>query len=151
MLLCSLSAMGQKNEPKMQRIYMFGFAASFTDSVAYQTDIQQIDSAWLDKHKMLVDRSLYSLQLQWFLESAKHKKNTTCTVFFATKPNKLERRWKKVQKRFQNIEGLHLHKLERDEFAFKAEEYRPIIMEEDTATTAPISPVVPKASPSAGK
>ena len=130
----------------MTRVYMFGFAASFTDSVAYQTDVQQIDSAWLDEHKFLVDRSLYSLQLQYHLEGKEHKQNTTCTVFFNTNRRRLERTWRKVHKRYEQSEGLHLTALPKTSFAFKAEEYRPIIIEEDTTQTTP-TPPAPKQTP----
>lgn len=117
-------------EPEMKTVYMFGFAASFTDSVAYQTVVQQIDSAWLDAHKMLIDRSLYSLQLQYYVESSEGKSNSTCTVFFSTSRRRIDRTWKKVRKRFEHAEGLHLTTLPTERFAFKAEEYRPIIIEE---------------------
>jgi len=51
--------------PKM---YMFGFAASFTDSIVHFTDIQEVDSAWIDtKSKFLLSREEYSYQLRDYL------------------------------------------------------------------------------------
>lgn len=139
-----LTAQGAK-EPKMKRLYMFGFAASFTDSVAYQTEIQRIDSAWIDEHKFLVDRSLYSLQLQYHLEGVEKKRNTTCTVFFNTNLRRLERKWRRVHRRYEKVEGMHLTTLPREKFFFAAEEYRPIIIEEDTTLVQP-TPAVPTQS-----
>lgn len=142
MLACTMG-MAAKNTPEMTRIYMFGFAASFTDSVAYQTDIQQIDSAWLDNHGLLLDRSLYSLQLQYYIEGQRQRKNATCTVFFNTNRRRLERTWNKVHKRYERAEGLQLNTLPPADFTFKAEEYRPIIIEEDTTATATATTIPP--------
>ena len=121
--------------PEMTRVYVFGFAASFTDSVACQTSIQQVDSAWLDEHQFLVDRSLYSLQLQYHMESAENCKNSICTVFFDKSEKKLERTWRRVHRRYEKADGLSFRTLPSDRFHFLAEEYRPIVEEEVPDTT----------------
>ena len=65
-------------------VYMFGFSASFTDSVAYITDVQQVDSAYIDtKTDFLLDRVVYSDQLQVFMESLNVMKDCTCAVLFS--------------------------------------------------------------------
>ena len=47
------------------KVYAIGFAASFNDSIVYFTDIQEIDSAWInDKNKFLIGRDNYSYQLK---------------------------------------------------------------------------------------
>lgn len=136
LLLMALPLSAAKKEPHPQRIYMFGFAMSLTDSVAYQTDIQTIDSAWIEPaHKFLVDRALYSLQLQYHVETDEHHKNTVCTVYFNTSPRKLQRKWAKVRKRHEKDPIIRYHILPSDRFSFKAEEYRPVIMEEPTAVS----------------
>lgn len=33
---------------KQERLYVYGIATSFNDSTVYITDIQQLDSAWVD-------------------------------------------------------------------------------------------------------
>ena len=116
-------------EPKVQRVAMFGCAISFTDSVVCMTDIQTIDSAWIEPaHKFLLDRSLYSLQLQIYMEQQGHK-NAICTIFYNKNPRKLQRMWQKVYKRILKQDGLRYQELPVSAFRFKAEEYRPIIME----------------------
>jgi len=136
-MLCFVLTASAAKKPEMTRVYIFGFAASFVDSLAYQTDVQQLDSAWIEPaHKFLVDRSLYSLQLQYYLESAEGKKNTVCTVFFDTNQRRLQKRWNKVKNRYEKAEGLHLTPLTTDRFRFKAEEWKEIIQEEP-ATAAP--------------
>lgn len=119
-------------EPKMQRVYMLGFAISFKDSVACVTEIQPIDSAYLDAaHHFLLDRSLYSLQLQIHMERAGYK-NAICNVFFDKKPMKLQRVLRKIHKRYERDASFHLKDLPVGEFRFKAEEYRPVLTEEET-------------------
>ena len=55
--------------PKM---YIYGFAASFTDTVVYFTNVMEVDSAWYEtKSKFLLGRNLYSRQLRNFLEKEK--------------------------------------------------------------------------------
>ena len=122
-------AQDEKDEPKPYTIYMFGFARSFTDSIAYQTQICTVDSAYLNKYGFLVDRTLYSLQLQYHIETAGNK-NAICSVFFDKKPSRLKRKWAKVQKRHKQTADLKYREIPLSEFTFKAEEYRPIIMEE---------------------
>ena len=129
----------------MKRVYIFGFSASLTDSTAFQTDIQVLDSAWIDAHKFLLDRALYSLQLQSHVEAQEHHKNTICTIYFNTKPRKLQRKWAKVKKRYEKDPALKYEILPRERFAFKAEEYRPVIIGEpvgvpDTTQTAAVKP-----------
>lgn len=119
-------------QPRMQRVYIFGFGASFTDSLVYQTEVQALDSAWIEpKTKFLVDRSLYSLQLQYHLESREHMSNPTCTVFFSTNPKKAQKLWNKVRRRYEKASGLKFQMLPAKRFAFKAEQWRPV----ETETT----------------
>lgn len=121
-----MEAEAQK-KPEMCKIYIFGFGASFTDSVACQTNIQQLDDAWIEpKHKFLVDRSLYSMQLQDFMGNYKAYDNAICTVFFSTSLRKLQRTWKKIKKRYEGVNHLRYMIIPEGEFAFKAEEYREI-------------------------
>ena len=80
-------------------MYIFGFSASFTDSVVYITDIQQLDSAYIEtKYDFLMDRAVYSDQLQTYLEAVKQMPNSTCAVFFHTKKSKLIEEYDKMLK-----------------------------------------------------
>ena len=50
-------------------IFMFGFCTSFNDSTVYLTDIQQVDSAWIDtKTDFLYSRDNYSFQLRDYMK-----------------------------------------------------------------------------------
>lgn len=133
----------------MKRVYMFGFSASLTDSTAYLTDVQVVDSAWINPaHGFLEDRALYSLQLQYHVESVEHHKNTVCTIFFDKNQKKAMRRWAKVRKRYAKDTAVRLQILPKERFHFIAEKYLPpIIGEIETAPVATDSIAVKPSMP----
>lgn len=131
-LLFAVSA-GAAREPKMKPIYIFGFAASFTDSVACQTAVQRLDSAWLDSHDFLVDRSLYSLQLQMYMEQEEKMTNAITTVYFSKSERKMQRLWAKLRRKYEAAQNVIHHVTPADKFQFTAEEYRPAINYESYA------------------
>ena len=52
---------------KARHMYVFGFAASFKDSVVYMTEIQDVQGAMYDtKTKFLLGRDSYSDQLKTY-------------------------------------------------------------------------------------
>ncbi len=135
-LLClTLSLSAADKEPKMKRVYMFGVAVSLIDSTAYQTDVQVIDSAWIEPHQFLVDRALYSLQLQSHVETQEHHKNSICTIYFNTSPRKIQRKWAKVKKHCEKDPSIHYQILPKERFCFKTEEYKPVIIGEPEEKT----------------
>ena len=63
-----LIAVSMQAKDEMKRIYIFGFASSFNDSIVCFTDVQAVDSAWLNsKNHFLVSRENYSYQLRDYL------------------------------------------------------------------------------------
>ena len=117
-------------EPTMQRIAIFGVGVSFTDSIVYQTEVQMLDSAWIEPdHKFLHDRSLYSLQLQYYMER-QGIKNSICTVLFHRNPNRLQRKWERIRKRHQKHTAQRFKQMSLSDFKFTGEEYRPVMIEE---------------------
>ena len=123
---CALWCAGLSLSAKVERttVYMFGFSASFTDSVAYITDIQQLDSAYIDtKTDFLMDRVVYSEQLQTYVEAMGLMGNCTCSVFFHTKKNKLQEEYEKIKKRYREDQGVVLKELEPGSFLFVSPVY----------------------------
>ena len=134
-LICvALPVSAAQKGPRVQRVYMFGFGASLTDSVACQTQVQAVDSAWLDAHDLLVDRSLYSIQLQFYVEQNEGVKNPICSVFFNKNERKVRKQWNKIKRRYEADPNVKLRQIAEDKFRFKAEEYRPVLVEETAAT-----------------
>ena len=79
--------------PKM---YIFGMAASFNDSIVYFTNIQELNNVWVEKkHKELDVRALYSQQLREYLKK-QGLQNRTCIVVANTKRAKLEKKFLKI-------------------------------------------------------
>lgn len=118
-------------KPKPLKVYMFGFAASFVDSVAYMTDLQPID-ANVYANGFLDARSLYTLQFNNFLTVNKKRENMTCAVFFNKDKAKAEKRFQKLRRRYRENEAIILTPVGVDEFKFKPEEYVEPVVEEVT-------------------
>ena len=124
-LLIALVTAGAINaKPKKRVVYMFGLSASFTDSVAYITDVQRMDPVYIEsKTGFLYDRSIYSQQLQVFMEEKMGRPHTTCTVFFSKKKNKLEKKYLKIIKFHKKRNRLNIRQMEAGIFKFTPEEW----------------------------
>lgn len=97
-LLCQNAEAKVKQKP----VYMFGFAISFTDSVGYMTDVQYLDSTYVDtKTKFLIARNMYSVQLQQYLQKNEGCKHPVTSVFFGTKKEKVEKKRQSVRQRYE--------------------------------------------------
>lgn len=111
-----------KNTAGPTKVYMFGFSASFNDSLVYVTDIQAVDSVMIEpKTEFLVGRTAYGNQLQFFLTDHKERPNTTCVVFFDKKLENLRKRYNKVMKRYKNSNETILKTITQEEFRFVPE------------------------------
>ena len=103
MMLIAVMALGmsvQTSAKKVQvpKMYIFGFAASFNDTIVHFTNVQEIDSAWIEtKGNFLQGRNLYSLELRNHLKY-KGIENRTCIVVANKKRSKLEKQYLKMRK-----------------------------------------------------
>ena len=83
---------------QLSHIYMFGFAASFTDSIVYFTDIQTVDSVWIDdKTFFLQNPEAYSQQLKDYL-AASMQPNRVCVVMYAPNQKEAEKQYLKIRR-----------------------------------------------------
>lgn len=114
-----LTALAAEAKPlKTNSLYMFGFSASFKDSVVYVTDIQQVEGAWIDhKTKFLLGRDQYSTQLKEYLEQSMQQKNRICMVIFSTKKKKAEKKFLKLMKNYKK--GYDVRYLNAPQFKFE--------------------------------
>jgi len=81
------------------RMYMFGFAASFADTIVHFTDIQSVDSVWVEsKNGFLLGRDLYSGQLHAYLTDGQQMPHRTCVVFYDKKRQRLEKKLLKMRR-----------------------------------------------------
>ena len=110
-------------ENHARKVFMFGFAASFNDSTVYFTDIQEVDSVWLEtKNKFLYSRDNYSYQLKDHLKGI-GQEHPACLVVFAEKKKDAARKDVKMRKRYvSNKKGQHLYNIKyinANDFRFK--------------------------------
>lgn len=81
-----------------EKVYMFGFAASFNDTIVHFTEIQPLDSVYLDsKTDFLLGREQYSNALRSYLAD-KGMPHRTCVVIYDKKLSRLQKRYLKMQK-----------------------------------------------------
>lgn len=98
-LLMATAGVSAKKKSQVQKIYIFGLSASFTDTIVHFTNIQEVDSAWMSKSKnMLRGREQYSYQLRDYLSDQLLMPHRTCIVVYDTKRKKLEKKYTKMQR-----------------------------------------------------
>ena len=108
-----------QNKFVQQKIYAFGFAASFNDSVVYITDIQELDSAWVEnKTGFLVGRNNYSLQLKEYLAEKRFEPNRTCIISYATKRKDIEKKYLKLKSKYTKNNDFSFQMLTSADFKF---------------------------------
>lgn len=91
----------QAKRMKAPKMYMFGFSASFQDSIVYMTDVQEVEGAWYDtKTKFLMGRQHYSYQLKDFLANDKQQPNRVCVVMYALTRKEAEKKFIKLRKEY---------------------------------------------------
>lgn len=100
-------------------VWAFGFSASFTDSILYMTDIQQLHNVKITKKtKFMEGRYDYSSQMKRYLEDNLNMKNRTCVLFFEEKKEAAEKKYVAIRKRYQAQTHLTLRYLNASEFQF---------------------------------
>ena len=103
---------------KTRHLYMFGFSASFKDSVIYVTTIQDVQGAWIDnKSKFLRHRDSYSSQLKEFLTDSLQQPGRVCLVMFSVKKRKAEKQYLKLMKKYKK--GYDVRYLNEKQFLFR--------------------------------
>ena len=132
-------------------VYICGYAVNFADSAAYVTEIQCIDTAYVEsRNGFLMDRNLYSDQLNYFVKKQFGGKHYTCMVLFDKKQARLQKRVAKMRKRQENDPSVRLHTIAAADFRFIGEQYIDtsvtMIDEEEAATTEAAAPA-PAARP----
>lgn len=100
-LLVSVAMGAEAKQVQVPHMYMFGFAASFKDSVVYMTEIQDVQKVWYDKKtKFLLGRDIYSSQLQEHFKEKMQMPDRVCVVVFAKSLKKAEKKYLKLRKKY---------------------------------------------------
>lgn len=102
------------------KLYAFGFAASFNDSTIHFTDIQVIDSAWInEKTKFLIDRENYSYQLRNYMDE-QGLPHRTCIICYALKEKDAQKKFNKMRNKYVKRGNVDIKMITKDEFHFTA-------------------------------
>lgn len=120
LLVVALTALGASAKPlKTNQVYMFGFSASFKDSVIYVTDIQNVPGTWVEsKNKFLLLRDEYSRQMKDYLEEKLQQEKRVCVVFYYLKKKKAEKKFLKLMKKYKK--GYEVRHVNEKDFKFEA-------------------------------
>ena len=120
LLVVALTALGVSAKPiKTNRVYMFGFSASFKDSVIYVTDIQNVPGTWVEsKNKFLLLRDEYSRQMKDYLEEKLQQEKRVCVIFYYLKKKKAEKEFLKLMKKYKK--GYEVRYVNEKDFKFEA-------------------------------
>lgn len=103
---------------RVPKVYAFGYASSFNDSVVYFTNIQEIDSVWInDKNNFLIDRANYSYQLKNYLEST-GLQHRTCIISYALKRKDIEKKYNKLRDKLVKKSGTEIKYIDKESFNF---------------------------------
>lgn len=123
-LMCLFMATDSMAKPKQTKVYVFGMSVCYTDSLTFLTDIQPLSPAYVDtKTGFLYDRSIYSQQLQIWIESFKKLPDTTCAIFFSKNRSRLEKKFLKLQNKIRKDRSTKLQTLDAGEFKFVPQEW----------------------------
>jgi hypothetical protein len=101
------------------KVYAFGFAASFNDSTVYFTDIQELDSVYMEsKTNFIEGRNNYSYQLRDYL-AAHGNEHRTCIFMYNIKRSELEKRFVKMKKKYRQKARFDIKYITLSDFSFK--------------------------------
>lgn len=86
-----------KEDAESQTIFIYGTSFSFSDSVMYVTEIQQLDSVSVKDKYFLAGRDQYSMQFKKWLEAGGAPAQVSSINFF-TKRSKAAKKFEKMRK-----------------------------------------------------
>lgn len=122
MCICLFSSFAKDKTPKQPQetgVYIFGFSASFTDSVLYFTPIQRIENVTLEKKtKFLPHCPDYSNQLQEYLEEKRGEKHRVCATYSAVTKKQIDKIYSKLQKMYANQPKMKIIFLGENDFKY---------------------------------
>ena len=114
----------KKHRVRQKPVYMVGVCMSLIDSTVFITDMHLVDNVTIEKKtKFLMDRQLYSFQLQRYVESAYKGGPYIPMVYSSPRRKKMERKYLSLHKRYVQSKELRMFLVDQSLFRFKPEEY----------------------------
>jgi len=141
-LCCHLTAPAKIIQ--VPRIYAFGFAASFNDTIVHFTDVHEIDNAWIDnKTNFLLGRENYSAQLRNYL-STSGMPHRTCIIVSSQSRADVEKQYLKFKRKYTTSKDGLIHfdvrYLTPAEFRFTAVDMSSMLEQEEAQAEKPKKP-----------
>ena len=136
----SFSMTASAKKMPIPKMYMFGMAASFTDTIVHFTSMQALDSVWIEsKNKFLLSRDSYSYQLREYLGTLPEMKQRTCIVVYNKDQKKLQKKYDKMKRLYtQPKKGARKYDvrfIDDADFHFTTIDETPYIEEEEAEQT----------------
>lgn len=117
--LCGTQHAEAKNK-LVAKMYAFGVSTSFNDSTVYITDIQELDSAWVDsKTNFLLNREDYSYQMNSYFNGL-GQKHRTCVIIYDVKRATLAKKFERAKKKYMGKNDVNVKYLSDKDFHFTA-------------------------------
>lgn len=104
--------------PKPLPVFLYAVSTSFNDSITYITDIQKVDSGYMERKHILGGMREYVGQMDAYYKAKGQRRLNT--VFFKTNRKKAEKGFIKLKKKLVK-NGANLKVLPQGEFTFKSE------------------------------
>lgn len=99
-MLLGFTTIASAKEKQANKVYLFGFAASFNDSTVYFTTIQEVQGAYVSgKGNFLVNREEYSYQLRNYLQGLGNA-HPTCITSYAYTRKDIEKKYEKLKQKY---------------------------------------------------
>lgn len=119
LLITSLSFANLKKDKEKKQAYIFGVATSLTDSVAFITEIQTVDSLMINKDGFIDNEKEYSYQLKQYIIDNQTKEEKVCAVFYNSDPSKIAKEYKKVSNRLKIKDKKIVKTIPKENFKFE--------------------------------
>lgn len=122
MLVAAVGIARDKKEGKKAKeikevpVYILGASISFSDSVVYFTEIQELGAMVLE-NGFLPHRQYYAYELKDYMNFNENMPGRISVIYFDEKRSKLEKQEQKIKKRLVEKEGLTVRYL-GDKFKF---------------------------------
>lgn len=121
-LLLGMATTTKAADSQVKPIYIFGFSASFNDSTVYFTDIQRMDSAWIEKKtNFLLGRENFSYQLRDYLSESMAQPHRTCIVIYGFSQKDINKKLAELKKKYisKDKQTYDVKYLTAEDFSFK--------------------------------
>jgi hypothetical protein len=122
MLVAAVGIARDKKEGKKAKeikevpVYIWGASISFSDSVVYFTEIQELGAMVLE-NGFLPHRQYYAYELKDYMNFNENMPGRISVIYFDEKRSKLEKQEQKIKKRLVEKEGLTVRYI-GDKFKF---------------------------------